>query len=680
MAMAGETLDFSVCQEVRGAMHDGRLRLSSQNFIFKDTITGRSDTISPDDVTDIYWRRVARGWQLKLRLENGKVKKFDGLKEEHRSKIGEFMQSQIGKEMEIQEMSLKGWNWGKAEVIGDELQFTLDDGKPSFDIPLGNVSNCVQNKNEVTLEFHQNDATNQITMMECRFHMPFADENEDPASALCEKVLDKADVIQAKGSAITQLYKVQCLTPRGRYDVKIYPTFLHLHGKTFDFKLTYTSIIRLFLLPHKDHRQVFFVISVDPPVKQGNARYPFIICLFDKDQTVDLELEIDEGDLKEKYDNKLQRSMSGATFEVVSRLMKAVTSRKITVPGSYKSDQGNNCISCNYRAQTGVLFPLERGFMYLHKPPIYIRFDEIDNVNFARETTKNRSFEFQVEAKTGTKYVFGTIDRNEYNRLFDFAKSHGLKIRNIGVSHHDNTNQPPTLSDDDQDDELDAYAAAIGKDAMANAEDSDESSTDEDFNPDDADPEAKTGGDEEFDSDAADRSTDSEDRGGDDSEGGEKKEKKQKKEKKAKKERKRKPSGDGGEKKPAKKKKEKLPGQPKRNLSSYFMYVRDNREKVIADNAGISVTEITKILGAQWKALTAEEKAPYEEKAAEDKVRYAREMDEFKKNGGEVKVPTKSKKSSEKKEKKTSPAKASSPAKAQGSYKSQETISDDSSD
>lgn len=146
-----------------------------------------------------------------------------------------------------------------------------------------------------------------------------------------------------------------------------------------------------------DHRQVFFVISVDPPVKQGNARYPFIICLFDKDQTVDLELEIDEGDLKEKYDNKLQRSMSGATFEVVSRLMKAVTSRKITVPGSYKSDQGktsiffikaslwrrkpqfgegilmiffylgNNCISCNYRAQTGVLFPLERGFMYLHK-------------------------------------------------------------------------------------------------------------------------------------------------------------------------------------------------------------------------------------------------------------------------------------------------------------------------
>ena len=77
---------------------------------------------------------------------------------------------------------------------------------------------------------------------------------------------------------------------------------------------------------------------------------------------------------------------------------------------------GNNCISCNYKAQTGVLFPLERGFMYLHKPPIYVRFDEIDNVNFASESTKNRSFEFQVETKkNGTKFVFGTIDKSDYS-------------------------------------------------------------------------------------------------------------------------------------------------------------------------------------------------------------------------------------------------------------------------
>lgn len=40
-------------------------------------------------------------------------------------------------------------------------------------------------------------------------------------------------------------------------------------------------------------------------------------------------------DLQEKYDNKLQKEMSGAEYEVISRVFKAVTNRKITVPGSF---------------------------------------------------------------------------------------------------------------------------------------------------------------------------------------------------------------------------------------------------------------------------------------------------------------------------------------------------------
>ena len=55
--------------------------------------------------------------------------------------------------------------------------------------------------------------------------------------------------------------------------------------------------------------------------------------------------------------------------------------------------------------------------------------------------------------------------------------------------------------------------AGIKDDLNNQYDDSDESSTDEDFNPEAVDPEAKSGGDEEYDSDAADRSTDSEDRG-----------------------------------------------------------------------------------------------------------------------------------------------------------------------
>lgn len=78
--------------------------------------------------------------------------------------------------------------------------------------------------------------------------------------AFAQNVLSKADVIQATGDAICIFRELQCLTPRGRYDIRIYPTFLHLHGKTFDYKIPYTTVLRLFLLPHKDQRQMFFVV------------------------------------------------------------------------------------------------------------------------------------------------------------------------------------------------------------------------------------------------------------------------------------------------------------------------------------------------------------------------------------------------------------------------------------
>ena len=44
--------------------------------------------------------------------------------------------------------------------------------------------------------------------------------------------------------------------------MKVFPSFLQLHGKTYDYKIPYTSVLRLFLLPHKDQRFMFFVVSV----------------------------------------------------------------------------------------------------------------------------------------------------------------------------------------------------------------------------------------------------------------------------------------------------------------------------------------------------------------------------------------------------------------------------------
>lgn len=52
------------------------------------------------------------------------------------------------------ELSVKGWNWGRAEFLGTTMSFLVG-SNTAFEIPLGNVSQCTTGKNEVTLEFHQ---------------------------------------------------------------------------------------------------------------------------------------------------------------------------------------------------------------------------------------------------------------------------------------------------------------------------------------------------------------------------------------------------------------------------------------------------------------------------------------------------------------------------------------------
>lgn len=44
-------------------------------------------------------------------------------------------------------------------------------------------------------------------------------------------------------------------------------------------------------------------------------------------------------------------------------------------------------------------------------------------------------------------------------------------------------------------------------------------------------------------------------------------------------------------------------------------------QRIKAANPGFGMGDIAKALGAEWKALTAEEKAPYDERAKADKAR-----------------------------------------------------------
>jgi hypothetical protein len=60
----------------------------------------------------------------------------------------------------------------------------------------------------------------------------------------------------------------------------------------------------------------------------------------------------------------------------------------------------------------------------------------------------------------------------------------------------------------------------------------------------------------------------------------------------------------------------------KKPLSSYMLFCKDRRSVIAAENVGIAPRDVLKKLGEVWKALSADEKTVYTEKAAEDKRRY----------------------------------------------------------
>ncbi|CAK1580481.1 unnamed protein product [Parnassius mnemosyne] len=676
-----EFLEYNdVSAEIKGAMVPGRLKMTDQNIVFKNSKTGKVEQISANDIDLVNFQKFIGSWGLRIFLKNGTLHRYGGFKEGEQEKVAKFFKSNYNKDMLEKELSLKGWNWGTAKFNGAVLSFNVG-SNTAFEIPLHYVSQCNTGKNEVTLEFHQNDDT-PVSLMEMRFHIPTNElaGDMDAVEAFHQQVMNKASVISVSGDAIAIFRELQCLTPRGRYDIKVFQTFFQLHGKTFDYKIPMSTVLRLFLLPHKDTRQMFFVVSLDPPIKQGQTRYHYLVLLFGIEEETSLELPFTEEELKEKYEGKITKELSGPTYEVLAKIMKVIINRRVTGPGDFLGHHKTPAIACSYKAAAGYLYPLEKGFIYVHKPPVHIRFEEIASVNFARGgASSTKSFDFEIELKSGSIHTFSSIEKGEYDKLFDYITSKKLHVKNTGKN--DKALYDDDFGDSDTEKEPDAYLERVkaeAKERESDDSDGSDESTDEDFNPDKANQsdvaeEYDTNPSSSEDSDASGASNDS------------KKEKK--KEKKPKKTitiseapRKRKEKS---------KKREKDANAPKRPATAFMLWLNENRKKIIEDNPGLKVTEVAKKGGELWRDL--KDKSEWEEKASKAKEEYNQAMKKYKESGAadefkqKKKQAEKERKAADKKSKAPPAAKkakssSSTPAAASsGKFTSREYIEDDDS-
>lgn len=485
-------------------------------------------TLPAADIARVAWIRAMRGHELRIHLADGKLYKFDGLPGEAQEELADFCREHYKIPLEVRELNVKGWNWGQSEFDGSHLEFKVGE-RLAFDLPLSRVTNAVvSTKDEVAIEFAQPESVDKKTdtLVELRLYVPTAtqdrdgdrdnnDDNDDndasddgqvkldAAKSLCEKIKGFSELNQVTGETIVSIPDLPCLVPRGRFELDMAATHLRLHGKSYDHKILYSSIVKLFLLPKPDDLHVLFVMALDPPIRQGQTRYPFLVFQFNKDDHIDVDLQnVDEETLKTKYEGKLQLHYEAPTFEVVSTLFRLLAAQKIIVPGSFRGSTDSNSFKCAFKANEGFLYPLERNFLFLPKPVTLIPHADIAHVEFARigpGLANPRSFDVKFFLKSGQDISFSNIAKEEHLSLEGFLRAKNIEFRS---KEEEIRRKRPATDGSVDDDEADGNGEDEGSspdEDYAEDESEEESSVDEEYDEeyesgDDDDDDASEGG------------------------------------------------------------------------------------------------------------------------------------------------------------------------------------------
>ncbi len=278
------------------------------------------------------------------------------------------------------------------------------------------------------------------------------------------------------GDVIATLPEVAFTTPRGRYRIDMFAECLRLHGKSHDYKIDYATIRRLFLLPKTDDAHLLLVMAIDPPLRQGQTRYPYLIMQFPKEERIE-PLTLKNINLS-AYEGRLQLQYSDiCTFELVSALLRGLAGQKIVVPGAFKGVHSPNpALKCSIKANEGALYILEKNFLFIPKPVLLIPHAEVERCVFSRVGAafgNPRSFDLKIQARgQDTEHVFSNISKDELDNLMEFLQS--KQIAFITEKESSGGKAKKVALDAESGSEEDG-------DEAGRHEDGEESSTDEDY-------------------------------------------------------------------------------------------------------------------------------------------------------------------------------------------------------
>lgn len=76
----------------------------------------------------------------------------------------------------------------------------------------------------------------------------------------------------------------------------------------------------------------------------------------------------------------IKTQYSGLMYDTVCDILSEITGIKIISPKNFKSKGNLFCLRCSVVPHSGFLFPLEKSLLYIQKPVVYIKHDEIKEI------------------------------------------------------------------------------------------------------------------------------------------------------------------------------------------------------------------------------------------------------------------------------------------------------------
>lgn len=351
-------------------------------------------------------------------------------------------------------------------------------------------------KNEMKLDIDIDDSKNpeHDWVSEIKF---VTSGREDELKEVYEKICTSANLGDQQNECITTLPELPMAYPRGRHTVQIQRLNLKFQGKTNDFKVAIKNVRTMQILPKPDEKHQALVLELTNPVIIGKTNYPFLAFNFDREVNEDpikmnakLAAKIfgTDRDFKDIYDRELYKN--------VRDVFKSVIKCRTVRPENFESSNGSNkpknkddneesqkvqCIACTQKTNEGQMYPLEKSFIFITKPVVLIKNEDIRYVKLARmnRTYDTRTFELVFMVRKGEQ-IFQNIDKTEQDALFDWLQTKKIRISNM---------------QEESDGEGGSQKAARKKEEQQMDDDDEEE--DEDYNEDDDDGEEESQSDED---------------------------------------------------------------------------------------------------------------------------------------------------------------------------------------